>query len=133
MNLLALEVHEQALRGEQHRPGGVYLVEPAGLKRRPGVAVLPRPVGQQLAAQGQRLGKLDCQPPHGAVDHAPELGLQAFPYRNHRASWMLGEEPAYCGVEGRHPHRVPPDAAARIGEIVVELIHDLDGARVPKQ
>ncbi len=101
------QVHQQPLCGDEHGRRGVELVEPAlvqGGTRDQADARLAR---EQLAAQRDRLGEVDADPPHGALVDAPELGLEALAQGDHRPARVVGQEAAHLAVEARRPQGLP--------------------------
>lgn len=92
MDLVPLEVHEQALNSDQHWLRRIQLVEPAQFECRPGMAALSRILRQDPAAKIQDRGEVDRQPAHTAVVQPPELGLEAFAERSHHAGRMRAQE-----------------------------------------
>src|SRR5580704_4489820 len=133
MNLAALEVHEQALSGDQHRLRRIHLAEPAQVECRPGMAALSRLLRQDQAPKIQGRGQVDRQPAHTAVVQPPELGLEAFAERDHSASRMLIQEAPHRGIERGHPDRMPPGTPGGVREVVLEPADDLYGERILEQ
>jgi hypothetical protein len=133
MDLAALEVHEQSLSGDQYWLRRIQLVEPAQFECRPAMAALSRILRQDPAAKIQGRGKVDRQPAHAAVVQPPELGLEAFAERNHRAGGMRDQEATHRGIERRHPDRVPPGALGGVREVVLEPVDNLYGERILEQ
>src|ERR1700691_6028907 len=106
MDLAALEVHEQALSGDQYWLRRIQLVEPAQFECRPGMGALSRILRQDPAAKIQGRGEGERQPAHAAVVEPQELGLKAFAERNYRAGGLRDQEATHRGIERRHPDRV---------------------------
>jgi hypothetical protein len=78
MYLLASEVREQPLGGDQHRLRGSSRSSQTLSSADPAWLRCLGPSGSSLLPQFQRLRKINGDPLHTAVVQAPELGFQAF-------------------------------------------------------
>jgi hypothetical protein len=130
MDLVPLEVREQALSGNQHWLRRIQLVEPAQVECRPGMAALSRTLRQHPAAKIQGRREVDTQPAHTAVVQPPELGLKAFAERNHHAGRMRAQEATHRDIERSYPDRMPPGTPRGVREVVLEPVGNLYGERV---
>ena len=135
VHLVPGEVHEQALRRDQHRVGRVDLAEPALVERRARDQAHARIAGEQLAAKRDRLRQVDADPPRPALVDAPELRLEPLAERHHRPVRVAAQEPAHLAVEAGRPQRLPLGQRRRRGaearlEGEVDRVDELDRPRV---
>ena len=105
MRLVGLQVHQQALGGDEHAVSVVDLVHPAEVQRRLRAHLDPVRRRQQLAAQFDHRRQIDCEPTELVADaggvEAVEAGLQTLGERDHGGLGMVDEVAA--GVSGRRP------------------------------
>ncbi len=127
VDLIALEVGKEALRGDQDRVRRIQLVKPLQIECRSGMARMSRAIAQEPVTKLHGLGQVHGQPPHLTVVQPPELGLQPLAEGNHRAARIGAQETANRLIEGGHPNRMQPRPARDLREVVIKSVNDLNG------
>ena len=133
--LVGLQVHQQALGGDEHPVRRVHPVHPAVVQRRLRAHRDPIRVRQQPVAQLDDRRQIDSEPTELVADtrrvQPVEAGLQALGERHDGGRRMVDEVAPGVLVEGQRPQRhVLAAGEAELGEVEVDRVDQLDRHRV---